>query len=215
MQNTELHIIDFKTQSIVATFQDQDYWDDMREWELKNNVDILEFKVFDGTRQAIALQQQNLVLRQDREGNVIPYTIEDEVEKTAKDRSITVRAVGSWTGLRKAGFIRPQKLEGLTAHQYVSLATAGTKWQPGNIAYASFRTMTLDEFTDPLTLLKKVATLFNLELNYRVEVDGNTITGWFVDLVEKIGRVTRKEIELGKDLINVTRIEHTKNICTA
>lgn len=215
MQNTELHIIDFKTQSIVASFQEQDYWDDMREWELKNNVDILEFKVFDGTRQAITLQQQNLVLRQDREGNVIPYTIEDEVEKTAKDRSITVRAVGSWTGLRKAGFIRPQKLEGLTAHQYVNLATAGTKWQPGNIAYASFRTMTLDEFTDPLTLLKKTATLFNLELNYRVEVDGNRITGWFVDLVEKIGRVTRKEIELGKDLINVTRIEHTKNICTA
>ncbi|MCU5519975.1 hypothetical protein OCA41_06585 [Bacillus cereus] len=187
----------------------------MREWELKNNVDILEFKVFDGTRQAIALQQQNLVLRQDREGNVIPYTIEAEVEKTAEDRSITVRAVGSWTGLRKAGFIRPQKLEGLTAHQYVSLATSGTKWQPGNIAYASFRTMTLDEFTDPLTLLKKTAALFNLELNYRVEVDGNRITGWFVDLVEKIGRVTRKEIELGKDLINVTRIEHTKNICTA
>lgn len=213
--NEDLHIIDFKTQSIVATFQAQDYWDDMREWELKNNVDILEFKVFDGTRQSIALQQQNLVLRQDREGNVIPYTIEDEVEKTAKDRSITVRAVGSWTGLRKAGFIRPQKLEGLTAHQYVSLATAGTKWQPGNIAYASFRTMTLDEFTDPLTLLKKVSTLFNLELNYRVEVDGNRITGWFVDLVEKVGRVTRKEIELGKDLINVTRIEHTKNICTA
>ncbi|BAR84864.1 phage minor structural protein [Bacillus thuringiensis serovar tolworthi] len=215
MQNTELHIIDFKTQSIVATFQDQDYWDDMREWELKNNVDILEFKVFDGTRQSVTLQQQNLVLRQDRQGNVIPYTIEDEVEKTAKDRSITVRAVGSWTGLRKAGFIRPQKLEGLTAHQYVSLATAGTKWQPGNIAYASFRTMTLDEFTDPLTLLKKTATLFNLELQYRVEVDGSQIVGWFVDLVEKVGRVTRKEVELGKDLINVTRIEHSKNICTA
>lgn len=215
MQNTELHIIDFKTQSIVATFQDQDYWDDMREWELKNNVDILEFKVFDGTRQSVTLQQQNLVLRQDRQGNVIPYTIEDEVEKTAKDRSITVRAVGSWTGLRKAGFIRPQKLEGLTAHQYVSLATAGTKWQPGNIAYASFRTMTLDEFTDPLTLLKKTATLFNLELQYRVEVDGSQIIGWFVDLVEKVGRVTQKEIELGKDLINVTRIEHSKNICTA
>ncbi|MCR6851529.1 phage tail spike protein [Paenibacillus jamilae] len=215
MQNTELHIIDFKTQSIVATFQDQDYWDDMREWELKNNVDILEFKVFDGTRQSVTLQQQNLVLRQDRQGNVIPYTIEDEVEKTAKDRSITVRAVGSWTGLRKAGFIRPQKLEGLTAHQYVGLATAGTKWQPGNIAYASFRTMTLDEFTDPLTLLKKTATLFNLELQYRVEVDGSQIVGWFVDLVEKVGRVTRKEVELGKDLINVTRIEHSKNICTA
>lgn len=215
MQNTELHIIDFKTQSIVATFQDQDYWDDVREWELKNNVDILEFKVFDGTRQSVTLQQQNLVLRQDRQGNVIPYTIEDEVEKTAKDRSITVRAVGSWTGLRKAGFIRPQKLEGLTAHQYVDLATAGTKWQPGNIAYASFRTMTLDEFTDPLTLLKKTATLFNLELQYRVEVDGSQIVGWFVDLVEKVGRVTRKEVELGKDLINVTRIEHSKNICTA
>ncbi|PES69780.1 hypothetical protein CN512_10660 [Bacillus cereus] len=215
MQNTELHIIDFKTQSIVATFQDQDYWDDTREWELKNNVDILEFKVFDGTRQSVTLQQQNLVLRQDRQGNVIPYTIEDEVEKTAKDRSITVRAVGSWTGLRKAGFIRPQKLEGLTAHQYVDLATAGTKWQPGNIAYASFRTMTLDEFTDPLTLLKKTATLFNLELQYRVEVDGSQIVGWFVDLVEKVGRVTRKEVELGKDLINVTRIEHSKNICTA
>ena len=30
-----LHVVDFKTDQIVATIQPNDYWDDKRQWEIK------------------------------------------------------------------------------------------------------------------------------------------------------------------------------------
>ncbi|PFK07573.1 phage tail spike protein, partial [Bacillus cereus] len=75
-------------------------------------------------------------------------------------------------------------------------------------------TMTIDEFIDPLTFLKKIASLFDLEIQYRVEVVGSQIVGWYVDMVKKRGRDTGKEVTLGKDLVGVRRIEHSRDICT-
>ncbi|RWQ69798.1 phage tail spike protein, partial [Bacillus cereus] len=76
-----LHVIDFKTDQIVANIQPQDYWDDIRHWEIKNNIDTLEFKVFDNTEHAATLMQQNLVLKEVRDGRIVPYVINNEVEK--------------------------------------------------------------------------------------------------------------------------------------
>ncbi|MRC88074.1 hypothetical protein GH879_33220, partial [Bacillus thuringiensis] len=63
--------------------------------------------------------------------------------------------------------------------------------------------------------LKKIATLFELEIQYRVEVVGSQITGWYVDMIRKRGQETGKEVVLGKDLVGVRRIEHSRDICTA
>ncbi|MCU5222807.1 phage tail spike protein, partial [Bacillus tropicus] len=95
------------------------------------------------------------------------------------------------------------------------MALVGMKWKRGKTDYAGFHTMTIDEFMDPLTFLKKIASLFKLEIQYRVEVQGSQIVGWYVDMIQRRGRDTGKEIELGKDLIGVTRIEHSRDICTA
>ncbi|HDR7566316.1 TPA: phage tail protein [Bacillus mycoides] len=213
--NKSLHVVDFKTNKIVAVFQPQDYWADVRTWELKDNVDYIEFKVFDGTKAAATLMQQNYILRMTRDGKMIPYIIMDECEKDSSDRSITVRAVGAWVSLRGANFIRPQRIESQTAHEFLNLALAGTKFEVGRIDYKSFYTMTIDTFIDPLDFLKRIKNLFELELQYRVEVVASKITGWYVDLIKKRGTYTGKEIRLGKDLNNVIRREHTQNICTA
>ena len=44
---------------------------------------------------------------------------------------------------------------------------------------------------------------------------GSKITGWYVDMIKKRGRETGKEVTLGKDLVEVRRIEHSRDICTA
>ncbi|EMA6341679.1 phage tail protein [Bacillus cytotoxicus] len=213
--NGILHVVDFKTEQIVAAIQAKDYWDDMRHWELKNNIDTLEFTTFDGTDQAVTLQQQNLILKQVRDGRIVPYVLSNEVERDSKDRSITVHAAGAWVLLAKAGIIRPQRIESKTLNEFVDMALAGTKWKRGKTEYAGFHTMTIDEFIDPLTFLKKIASLFGMEIQYRVEVIGSQIVGWYVDMVKKRGRETGKEVTLGKDLVGVRRIEHSRDICTA
>ncbi|MGG0355322.1 phage tail spike protein [Bacillus tropicus] len=210
----ELHVVDFKTEQIVASIQPKDYWDDKRHWEIKNNIDTLEFLVFDNTRHSSTLMQQNLVLKEVRDGRIVPYVI-TEIEKNSDDRSVTAYASGEWIQLAKAGIIPPQKLEGKTVMEMVDIALAGTKWQKGNLEYASFRSMTIDEFIDPLSFLKKIASLFELEIQYRAEVVGSQVVVRYVDMIKKRGRETGKEITLGKDLMGIKRIENSQNICTA
>ncbi|AJG50895.1 phage tail spike protein [Bacillus anthracis] len=210
-----LHVVDFKTDQIISVIQPKDYWDDRRQWELKNNVDMLEFKVFDGTPEAITLQQQNLILKEVRDGRIVPYVINNEVERDSNDKSVTVHASGAWVQIAKEGFISPQRIESKTVNEFIDLALVGMKWKRGITEYAGFHTMTIDEFIDPLTFLKNIAALFKLEIQYRVEVKGSRIIGWYVDMIQKRGRETGKEIELGKDLVGVKRIEHSREICTA
>lgn len=210
----ELHVVDFKTEQIVASIQPADYWGDKRHWEIKNNIDTLEFIVFDNTRHSSTLMQQNLVLKEVRDGRIVPYVI-TEIEKNSDDRSVTTYASGEWIQLAKAGIIPPQKLEGKTVIEMVDIALAGTKWQKGNLEYASFRSMTIDEFIDPLSFLKKIASLFELEIQYRAEVVGSQVVGRYVDMIKKRGQETGKEITLGKDLLEIKRIENSQNICTA
>lgn len=124
----ELHVVDFKTEQIVASIQPTDYWDDKRHWEIKNNIDTLEFHVFDNTRHSSTLMQQNLVLKEVRDGRIVPYVI-TEIEKDSDDRSVIVYASGEWIQLAKSGIIPPQKLEGKTIIEMVDIALAGTKWQ--------------------------------------------------------------------------------------
>ncbi|MFA2809348.1 phage tail spike protein [Bacillus mycoides] len=209
-----LHVVDFKTEQIVANIQTKDYWDDKRHWEIKNNIDTLEFRVFDNTDHAATLIQQNLVLKEVRDGRIVPYVI-TEAEKDSNDRSVIAYASGEWIQLAKAGIIPPQKLEGKTVIEMVNIALAGTKWKTGNIEYASFRSMTIDEFIDPLSFLKKIASLFELEIQYRAEVVGSQIIGRYVDMVKKRGQETGKEVTLGKDLIGIKRVENSQNICTS
>ncbi|MDR4172136.1 phage tail spike protein [Bacillus nitratireducens] len=209
----ELHVVDFKTEQIVASIQPKDYWDDERHWEIKNNIDKLEFRVFDNTRHSSSLMQQNLVLKEVRDGRIVPYVI-TEIEKDSDDRSVIAYASGEWIQLSKAGIIPPQRFESKTAHELTAVALAGTKYEIGNIEYSSFRTMIIDEFIDPLSFLKKIASLFELEIQYRIEVVGTRIKR-YVDMIKKRGRETGKEVTIGKDLIGIKRIENSQNICTA
>ncbi|MDF9626621.1 phage tail spike protein, partial [Bacillus cereus] len=170
--------------------------------------------VFDNTTYAATLMQQNLVLKEVRDGRIVPYII-TEVEKDPNDRSAITYASGAWINLAKDDYIRPQKIEGKTVNECMDIALVGTKWKRGKTEYAGFRSITIDEFIDPLRFLKKIASLFELEMIYRVEVVGSQIAGWYVDMVKKRGRETGKEVTLGKDLVGIKRIENSQNICTA
>lgn len=125
-----LHVVDFKTNQIISAIQPKDYWDDKRHWEIKDNIDTLEFKVFDKTTNAISLMQQNLVLKEVRDGRIVPYVI-TEVEKDSEGRSLTAYASGEWIQLAKAAYIPPQKIEVKTVIEMVDIALAGTKWRRG------------------------------------------------------------------------------------
>ncbi|MDA2396286.1 hypothetical protein PDN30_25435, partial [Bacillus cereus] len=214
MSNNDLHIFDFKTEQIIAVIKEQDYWDDLRKWELKNNVDMFEFTVSDGTHKAARLMQQNIVLKRVRDGSFVSYVI-NESEQDSVDRSKKIYALSEHTKLRKAKVIKPQTIESYTVNQWMDFALEGTKWQRGVSEYASFRTIHIKEFTNPLDLLKIIASTFELEIRFRTEVQGSFIVGRYVDMVRKVGRDNGKEIVLGKDLQGIRRIENSQDAISA
>ncbi|MEB9609634.1 phage tail spike protein [Bacillus cereus] len=214
MSNNDLHIIDFKTEQIIAVIKEQDYWDDLRKWELKNNVDQFEFTVSDGTHKAAKLMQQNIVLKRVRDGSFVSYVI-NESEQDSVDRSKKIYALSEHTKLRKAKVIKPQTIESYTVNKWMDFALEGTKWQRGVTEYASFRTIHIKEFTNPLDLLKTIASTFELEIRFRTEVKGSFIVGRYVDMVRKVGRDNGKEIVLGKDLQGIRRIENSQDAISA
>ncbi|HDR5353932.1 TPA: phage tail protein, partial [Bacillus thuringiensis] len=138
-----------------------------------------------------------------------------ETEKDSNDKSVIAYASGEWIQLAKAGIITPQKVEGKTVNEFIDMALLGTKWKRGRTEYAGFHTMTIDEFISPLKLLKDIASLFELEIQYRAEVVGSQIVSRYVDMVKKRGQETGKEVTLGKDLVGIKRVENSQNICTA
>ncbi|HDR7949224.1 TPA: phage tail protein [Bacillus toyonensis] len=212
--NNLLHIVDFKTEQIIGVLKEQHYWDDKRQWELKNNVDKLEFTVSDGTKESAKLMQQNLIVKQTRDGTFVSYII-TEVEQDTTGRPKKIYALGEHTKLKKATVIKPQTLQASTINQSVDFALEGTEWKRGITEYSGIRTINIKDFTNPLNLLKQIASTFELEIRFKTEILGSFIVGRYVDLVKKDGRDNGKEFVLGKDVQGIRRIESSQDVVTA
>ncbi|QQN82182.1 phage tail spike protein [Bacillus toyonensis] len=212
--NNLLHIVDFKTEQIIGVLKEQHYWDDKRQWELKNNVDKLEFTVSDGTKESAKLMQQNLIVKQTRDGTFVSYII-TEVEQDSTGRLKKIYTLGEHTKLKKATVIKPQTLQATTVNESTDVALQGTEWKRGITEFVGIRTIPIKDFTNPLDLLKQIASTFELEIRFRTEILGSFIVGRYVDLVKKVGRDNGKEFLLGKDVQGIRRIESSQDIVTA
>lgn len=212
--NNLLHIVDFKTEQIIGVIKEQDYWDDLRQWELKDNKDKFEFTTADGTKIAASLIQQNLVVKQTRDGTFVSYII-TEVEQDTTGRPKKIYALGEHTKLKKATVIKPQTLQATTVNESTDFALQGTEWKRGITEFVGIRTIHINDFTNPLDLLKQIASTFELEIRFRTEILGSFIVGRYVDLVKKVGRDNGKEFLLGKDVQGIRRIENSQDVVTA
>ncbi|MBJ8133708.1 phage tail spike protein [Bacillus cereus group sp. N3] len=212
--NNLLHIVDFKTEQIIGVIKEQDYWDDLRQWELKDNKDKFEFTTADGTKIAASLIQQNLVVKQIRDGTFVSYII-TELEQDSTGRPKKIYALGEHTKLKKATVIKPQTLQATTVNESTDFALQGTEWKRGITEFVGIRTIQIKDFTNPLDLLKQIASTFELEIRFRTEIMGSFIVGRYVDLIKKVGRDNGKEFLLGKDVQGIRRIENSQDVVTA
>ncbi|PRT14967.1 hypothetical protein C6353_21755 [Bacillus toyonensis] len=212
--NNLLHIVDYKTNQIIGVIQEKNYWNDIRQWEIKNNIDQFEFNTMDGTKESAKLMQQNLIVKQTRDGTFVSYVI-TESEQDVTDRSKKIHALGEHTKLKKAAVIKPQTLQATTVNESMDFALQGTEWKRGITEYSGVRTIHIKDFTNPLDFLKLIASTFEIEIRFRTEILGSFIVGRYVDLVKKVGRDNGKEFLLGKDVQGIRRIESSQDVVTA
>ncbi|WP_100373069.1 phage tail spike protein [Bacillus sp. FJAT-45037] len=215
--NPIVHVLDYKTENIVATLENKEetavFFEDVHTESLENNLETFDFNMQANVKEAEYVSKRNRIIIPGEDGFFREFIISETHQSSNKIKE--VYSTASYEELAKQKVIDPVVLEGQTVNTSLDFALIGTEWTRGITEYAGARKLTLEDHTNPFKLLKQIATLFELELRFRVEIRGSRIVGRYVDLITKRGIDGKKEVELGKDLINITRKEKTDEIVTA
>ncbi|WHY75701.1 phage tail spike protein [Neobacillus sp. WH10] len=205
-----VHILDKQSDTIIGTLNTEkgEVTEPIRTSSLdnQNTFDMTAFKKFD------LLTKRNRLLVPDRDGFYHEYIIfyANQYKRSEK----IVKADASFVDLAKAKVIEPQTLQGATSRTATDFALLGTEFQAGDIEFTFIRTITIEKHTDPYSLLKLIASTFELEIRFRIEINGNKVTR-YVDMKKQIAGFEGKETRFGKDLIGIEREEDASKIVTA
>lgn len=212
-----IHIVDGRTDRILDYIPLGEFWDDWHRKSLKDTLETFDFVTFGDKRYSQHLTKRNRVIIPDDDGRFVEFIIENTHKYRDTNGSVIIKVytVASYLELTKAKVIEPQTLASQTPSTAVAHALAGTEWLPGNIQGDGTRTFHIEQYTNPYSFTQTIATEFDVERNFRIEHDGNRVTGRFLDLVERIGQWQGREVEFTKDLAGIERKEDMSGIVTA
>ena len=210
-----IHIADGQSDEILGDIAPEYIIDDTHRQSLEDTLETYEFYTFGDQPFTQHLKDRNRIIIPDEDGTLREFIIyESEKYRDTEGYKMYVIGTASYLDLKKANVIRPGSFTG-TASQHIGIALNDTEWRPGIVEVSGTKTIHRDDFTNPFDYLKTLAREFEGELRFRIEHNGNRITGRFVDLLERIGEWRGREIEFGKDLDGIRRIENTERIVTA
>ncbi|MGF2617727.1 hypothetical protein FZC84_11875 [Rossellomorea vietnamensis] len=208
-----IQALDYQTDKLLGEIDNEPnespvFWGELHRKKLKNNEETFDFTMQANVKEAEHFSKRNRVIIPDEEPGLFLEFIILETYQSSSSRIKEVRSIASYTELAKLKILDPGTYEGQTAHSIGSTIVAGTGWQVGTVEYSGIRKVEFAEYISSLKALRQVAALFGLELRFRIVTKGNRVLGRYVDMVKRVGIDTKKEIELGKDLINITRKEN-------
>ncbi|WP_078428759.1 phage tail spike protein [Alkalihalobacterium alkalinitrilicum] len=210
---SQIHILNHLTDQIVDTLENKPnaklFWNDNHVSNLKNEENFDFHTLYDNSQH---ITSRNRVIIPDEDGFFLEFII-DETIKDKEQKEVYTTA--SYLDLRKQKVIEPTTLEGATVNTSTDFILSGTEWRRGTTEYAGVRSIKFENYSNPFKALKQIASTFELELRFRVEIQGNRITGRFVDLIKHQGEWRGKEVTVGKDLIGLKRREQADNIVSA
>ena len=91
---------------------------------------------------------------------------------------------------------------------------AGTNWQARFVSETSQRSTNF-YYISTFEALKKVCQVWNLEMQFFVEVNGNKIGARYIDFKEKIGEATGKRVVYGHNSLQILQEVERTNLFTA
>lgn len=211
---SQIHIIDGQQDVILDYITGKDIIDDTHRKSLLDTLETYQFITFADRRFSEFLEKRNRIIIPDEDGSLVEFTIFEVAKyKDSEGHKAQVFAHASYLELKKASIIYPNSFKGL-ASQHAGRALSDTGWSVGMTEAKGDKTISINEHTNPYEVLKRIAKDFDVELNFRIEHDGNKVTGRYVDLLERVGEWRGREVEFGKDLDGIRRVEK-QDIVTA
>lgn len=128
-----------------------------------------------------------------------------------------VYGIATYPELNKQKIMTPRKYNNWTLDQFSNHILQNTEWTAGKVEYSGTASLNVEQYMGAYDLLVLAQKAFTdaFEFNFRVEVDGNRVSGRYVDFVERLGSNNAKELVAGKDIIEMKRRVLSDRIITA
>src|SRR5690625_2013491 len=175
---SQIHIVDGQNDVILGFIHEDKIMEDVHHRSKEENIETYSFEVLNGIY-IDGLEKRNRIIIPDEDGRLAEFILIEVIKDTYSTRAL---ARASYFDLDRAEVVRPTILESSSVSQHAGRALVNTGWTVGTVESSGVRQLEIDSYTNLLTILELIAKEFELELNFRVEHDGNKITGRYVDL---------------------------------
>jgi phage minor structural protein len=204
-----IHILDYKTDNIVAFLENQ-----LEDAVHLRNMDLEETFRFewpvDDEKSQYIIGRNRVIIPDDKSG--YREFIINELDKDAD--SVIAYCSASFLDLKKQKIISPTTLSGQTVNTAANRVLDGTEWGLGVTDYSGIRQITF-EYMNAYDAILHVKETFGCEISFRIEIDGNEVVKRCVDLVTRLGKFDGKEITFGKDLTGIRRKVNYDDLVTS
>ncbi|MBP3950345.1 phage tail spike protein [Bacillus suaedae] len=179
------------------------------------NTETYDFEVSTLTNHVDKIDKRSRLLIPGEDGDYHEFIVNETVELTEINVK-EVYAIGSHQELDKLKIIAPETREGETVKSAGQFVLDGIDdWQLGVVEYSGIHSWTIERYIGAWEALKAIASLFECELRFRIVVNGDHVTGRYVDFVKRRGLNRGREIRFGKDLVGIKRRILSERIVTA
>lgn len=174
-----------------------------------NGEDTLDLTVFD-----TEIEKNYRILLQDNYGKWHEYIVQ-EIEESHTDKGIRKKVYCESSIYETIGdFVEDRRFNNTSALMALTGVLQLTRWKVGRVdnlgteSYSPYR-------VDAKTAIQTIAKTWKGELQTRIEVSGNRITGRYIDLLNKIGYDTGKRFSWTKDIQQIKRTVVRDDVITA
>lgn len=210
-----INLVDFKTDRISDDLVNKTgkkvYWNPIHKRNLKLE-ETFNFTTLADIPSAEHARGRMTVMIKGEDDDFREFVI---VDTKSRKREKDVMCVASYLDINESKVIEPIVLDGQSIDSALDFILPGTGWERGVTEYTGRKKLTISDPIKPYDLLLKIKTLFEVELDFRVEVSGNRVLRRVVDAKKRLGMETFKEVTFGKDLIDIERQEDSSRIVSA
>lgn len=122
--------------------------------------------------------------------------------KNTADGVVFEGVYSAFDDLKGYGYIKDRRFGGTQAGVALDASLQGSRWSVGTIEPTSTGTTNF-YYESRLSAISKILDTWDVELAYRINIAGSKITGRFVDLYNKRGRITHKRFAYGDNALEI------------
>lgn len=181
-----------------------------------NKMHTLDLEVNSLALDVQHIREENYLLLKDLSNNWKCFIVREITENHSTEEIKEVYAEDSSQELIDYIVRREFKDQSITLQSLLNVILLGSRWQVGAVdTTPAIKFPVETKNKTALEVLYDAVEAFNMEVNFRIEVTGNKITGRFVDIKKHIGANYGKRFEYTKDIVSIERKVDSSKIKTA